>query len=330
MTLPIARCSSARASASSPAGQQDRPGRQPRDAGQRPCAGLRLTWIIAPPGPSSPSTRCRARRRRPHAFGAHRRACGDVLGRIPDRSSRRRGPSWWARCPVRAGRPGLRVRLHPRRRPAQAQAAPQGADDHVTASSASATSAWAAWATARSHVGKRAAQRHRVRITSAKTTLVEVKMFYDHEPRRSGPRMTRSTRCPVAGDDAARPRAWRRWPSSNTMLEPARLRADRRAPAQQEVPQHLLGRRGDPAARKVTPVQRRAQDRLHDRDHGDGHRPQHQPAELAGQPATAKGTWNADLPGRHGRHRRPLSRCRRSAAQTSTGSRRARRTTTRP
>ena len=78
-------------------------------------------------------------------------------------------------------------------------------------------------------------------------------------------------------------------------LQSARLRADRRAPAPQEVPEHLLGRRlrRDPAGGGDAGRHGRAEDRLHDRVDGRARSARTSPPISPAQPAEARATWNA-------------------------------------
>jgi sulfide:quinone oxidoreductase len=131
-------------------------------------------------------------------------------------------------------------------------------------------------------------------ITNAKTTKVEAGKMFVTELDDLG-QVFKEHEVPVqAGHDAARLQGRGRGGRGAQAVQPARLRADRRAPAQQGLQEHLLGRRvrGHPAGGGHARAHRRAQDRLHDRDHGDGHRAQHR-RRAGGPPARHQGTWNA-------------------------------------
>ena len=108
-------------------------------------------------------------------------------------------------------------------------------------------------------------------------------------------------------------------------VQPARLRADRRAPALEEVPQHLLGRslRRDPARRGDARRYRRAEDRLHDRVHGqrDLRERRGRPGRKARHGPRPPGTRSASPTSATPAPR--SSRCRRSRRATSPGRSRA-------
>ena len=107
------------------------------------------------------------------------------------------------------------------------------------------------------------------------------------------------------------------------LTNPRGFIADRRAPAQPEVQEHLRGRRlrRDPAGRGDAGADRRAEDRLHDRVDGDGDRAQHprrarrQGARPRRRPGTPSAWPTSATPASRS------SRCRRSRRATSTGSR---------
>ena len=131
-------------------------------------------------------------------------------------------------------------------------------------------------------------------ITNAKTTKVEAGKLFATQLDDQGSVLKEHEVAVQAVDDAARLQGRRRRARGAEPVQPARLRADRRVPAQQGLPEHLLGRRvrGDPAGGGDAGADRRAQDRLHDRDHGLGDRAQHR-RRTGRQPANAKATWNA-------------------------------------
>ena len=108
--------------------------------------------------------------------------------------------------------------------------------------------------------------------------------------------------------DAARLQRRRPGGRLRRAVQSARLCADRRVPAQQEIPQHLLGWRVRRycARRGHARVHWRTPDRLHDRDYGDHHRAQHGRRTLRTE-RHGKSQLERDLPGRHGRYRRRLN-----------------------
>ena len=136
--------------------------------------------------------------------------------------------------------------------------------------------------------------------------------------RRPGQRAQGARGAVQDGHDAARLQGRGRGGGGAQPVQPARLRAHRRTPAQQGLQEHLLGRRlrGHTAGGSHARAHRRAQDRLHDRDDGQRHRAQHR--RRAGRaPGGHQGHLERDLPGRHGRHRRRLrGACRRSRRAT--------------
>ena len=162
-------------------------------------------------------------------------------------------------------------------------------------------------------------------ITNAKTTKVEPGKMFVTQLDDLGQVFKEHEIAVQAVDDAAGLQGRRRGGGRAQPVQPARLRADRRIPAQQGLQEHLLGRglRGDSAGRSDAGAHRRAQDRLHDRNHGDGDRAQHRrrvaraapPAPRAPGTRSASPTWATPAP--------PSWRCRRSRRATSTGSRRA-------
>ena len=204
------------------------------------CTGPKLAFEEVPGlGPAA----------RPHAVGLHDPACGKRMGRLPG-IPQEAGPDRGRRGARRQLlRPRLRIRDDPRRRPAQAQASRQGADDlrHQRA-------------VYRPHGPGR---RRRFQGTDGIRDAPAPHQV-DHQcqgrrcPRgrndgdraRRGRQAEEGSRAAVRLFDVAarvQGRAGRR--GGRGPVQSARLRAGRQAPAQSEAPRDLRGRRlrGDPA-----------------------------------------------------------------------------------